>query len=121
MLKFKKLTFLSALFAFILSIGLSTTYAQDNNSDTSQNGEQYKLTLKVVDAESGEALTNASIQILGIYEQNSTNQEGQLVFEKMDGDPHTFQISADGYETWTKTLTVTDDDSQLTVKLKPTG
>ncbi|MDR8391896.1 carboxypeptidase-like regulatory domain-containing protein [Aliifodinibius sp. S!AR15-10] len=116
MFNFKKLTRLTTFFALILGLGLSTAYAQDSN----QNTETYKLTLKVVDAESGEALPNATIEILGIYEPNTTNPEGLLVFEEIETDPHTFKIYADGYETWTKTLTVTKE-SQLTVRLKPTG
>lgn len=114
MFNFKKLALFTALFAFTLSFSVSSAYAQDNNS------ENHKLTLKVVNAESGEALTNAKIEILGIYESNNTDQEGQKVFEGMATDPHTFKIYADGYETWTKTLIVTKD-SKLTVKLSPTG
>jgi ribosomal protein S16 len=116
MLNLKKITRITALFALILGLSLSTAYAQESNQST----ETYKLTLKVVDAESGEALPNAKIEILGIYEPHTTNTEGQLVFEEMETDPHTFKIYADGYETWIKTLTVTKE-SQLTVKLKPTG
>lgn len=119
MINLKKLSLFTTISVFILSLSLSTAFAQ-NNEGQSQNGEQYKLTLKVVDAESGEALTNAQSEILGIYESKTADQEGQLVYE-MASDPHTFKISADGYQTWTKTLTVTDDDSKLTVKLKPTG
>ena len=119
MFNIKKLTLLTTISVFILSLSLSTSYAQDNE-DQSQNTERHKLTLKVVDAESGEALTNAKIEILGIYEANTTNQEGQLVFEEIENDPHTFKIYADGYETWKRTVTVTDE-SQLIVKLNPTG
>ncbi|MFH5830826.1 carboxypeptidase regulatory-like domain-containing protein [Halalkalibaculum sp. DA3122] len=116
MFNFNKATFFTTILALIFSLSFSTSYAQENNSDT----EKYKLTLNVVDAESGEALMNANIQILGIYSPHTTNQEGQLVFEEIENDPHTFKISADGYQTWKKTVTVTDD-SKLTVELTPTG
>ncbi len=120
MLTLKKIPLLTALFAFVLSLSVSTVYAQDNNNQNNQTTEQHKLTLKVVDAESGEALSNAKIEILGIYEANSTDNEGKLVFPNIETDPHTFKIYADGYQTWTKTLTVTEE-SQLTVKLRPEG
>lgn len=117
MINFKQLPLLTACFAIILSLTFSTTYAQDNSN---QATGQHKLTLKIVDSESGEALTNAKIEILGIYEPNTTNNEGQFVFENMETDPHTFKVYSDGYQTWIKTLTVTED-SELTIELMPEG
>ncbi|MDX1639034.1 MAG: carboxypeptidase regulatory-like domain-containing protein [Balneolaceae bacterium] len=100
---------------FMLLFSFTAAHAQSSGA---QDSETYSLTLKVTDAETGEALANAQIEILGRYNPMSVNSEGQLVIDQIETDPHTFKIYAEGYETWKKTVTVTKD-SRLTVALTP--
>lgn len=116
MTNFKKTSLFTTLFALILGLSVTTSYAQ--MKDKAHQPEAYKLTGKVVDAESGEALTNAKVNIPGKNRKEMTGKEGTFTFKELPAGTHTVKVQEDGYKTWTKKVNL-NKDSRLSIEVKP--
>lgn len=110
----KKISLLTVLFALILSFSFSTSQAQV----TPPQPETYLLKGNVVDAQSGAALADAEVAIVGQDINTMTNQEGEFELENLPAGQHTLKVTLDGYQTWEKNVTLSQD-AELEIKLIP--
>lgn len=144
MFKNKMLYGLLALFVG-LTMSLNTVNAQVTGEEDIQS--QNNISGEVVDAETGEALSDVTVMIEGMDDHEATTDEnGEFTFENFDptqtqteggmeeGNPSeiTFTISHDGYQDFSKTLQLDElmqrnqgqeqqsqDDNPLRFELEP--
>lgn len=109
----KKISILTALFAFVLTFTFATTQAQ-----VTPEPEVQMVKGKVVDAEAATPLAEAEITVVGKDISVVSDQEGNFVLENLPAGEHTLKVELDGYQTWEKKMTL-DEDAELTVKLLP--
>lgn len=111
----KNTSILTALFALILSFTFTAAQAQETPQPAAT---AYVLTGEVMDAESGVALADAEISILGQDISVVSDEEGTFKLENLPAGEHTIQVKLEGYQNWEKSLTL-DKDAQLKIKLVP--
>lgn len=116
MFSFKKLSIFSLLIALILSLNLSQAYAQSKKK--TEQAETHLLKGKVVNAKSGEALTDAKVNIVGKKLNVNTGKDGTFMFEKLPKGTHTLKVDGEGYKKWKKKVKL-KKDSKITIKVKP--
>ncbi len=116
---FKKASFLTAIFALFLTFSAATSFAQVTGNEGEMQPETYTLEAQVVDWESGEALADAQVMVVGHADLNTmTNAEGMFTLENLEKGTYTVKVKLDGYQTWKQEVKVTAD-KEIKVKLKP--
>lgn len=115
MLKFKKLSMLTAAVALIFGLSFSTIYAQEK--EQAPETDKYKLKVKVVDAESGDAVADAKVVIKGEEVSKETGKKGKSTFKKVPEGVHTVKVLAQGYQNWEKEIELTEN-SKLTIEVQ---
>lgn len=116
MFNFKKITLFTAVFALILGLSINTSYAQ--TKDKAPQPETYKLTGEVVDAETGKALTEVKVVIVGKDISEETGENGTFTFDKLPAGTHTIKVEEEGYKTWKNKVNL-NKDARLTIEVKP--
>lgn len=116
MLRFKKLTLFTAFIALILGFSITSTYAQ--TKDKAEKPDKHLLKGKVVDAESGEALSKVKVNIVGKEKADKTNKKGTFTFNEIQEGNHTIKVKEKGYKIWKNEVKVTED-SRLTIEVQP--
>lgn len=131
MTNLKKPLFFS--FIFVLLMGMSISIAQAQVQDKMDEMDVYKLVGKVVDANTGEALSDVEIEITqpdvesaaqriqqetGGIVTETTDDQGEFSFTKLPPGKYTIKIDYEDYETWERNVKL-NQDSQLTIKLQP--
>lgn len=116
MFSFKKLSILTLLAAFLLSIGFSEIYAQKKK--TVEQAEYFPLNGRVVDDRSGDAISNAEVHIVDREIKVKTDKEGRFTFEKLRAGIHTLKIDKEGFKKWQKQVRVREG-VRVVLMLKP--
>lgn len=127
----RKLLFFS--FTFMLFLGLSHPGAHAQIQDQMNQMEIYKLVGKVVDANTGEALSDVDIEMsnpdvesaarriqqdTGGIVTETTNDQGEFAFNELPAGEYIIRINHDAYEMWERNVNLRQD-SQLTISLQP--
>ena len=115
MVKLKKTSILVIVFALVLTISFSNSYAQETIKE--KQPETHTLKVEVVDAESGEAVPDVKVIIPGKELKEKTGKEGKVTFEKLPAGTHKLKVKAQGYELWENKVEITKDSWEI-VKLK---
>ena len=116
MLRFKKLSLLTVLIALFLGFSITSSYAQ--TKDMAEKPETHKLKGKVVDAESGETLSQVKVNIVGKEKTDKTNKKGTYTFDRLQEGTHTIKVKEEGYKTWKNEVKV-NEDTRLNIEVKP--
>ena len=116
MFSFKKLSVFALLMAFLASFTVAETYGQTKKK--SEQPKTHKLEGKVVNAQSGEALNNAEVHILGKKVKAETGKEGMFSFEKLPAGSHTIKVKEEGYKKL-KDKVKLNSDTRIVIQLKP--
>lgn len=116
----KKISFLTLLFSLLATFSLSTAYATaQGDQDTKVQPETYTLTATVVDGQTGQAVADAAVIVVGNSDLNTvTDANGQFTLENLEAGTYTIKIKANGYQTWTKDVMI-NADKEIKIKLKP--
>ncbi|MDX1641531.1 MAG: carboxypeptidase-like regulatory domain-containing protein [Balneolaceae bacterium] len=104
--------------AMILSIGIA--FATSNPETTTNNADTYTMiTGSVVDAETGDAVANATVALEGTETTTTTDEYGTFVFEQVETGSHTLTIEADGYQSTETSVDVTETGANVEVEVTP--
>ncbi len=120
-------------FILMLVMGLAASVAQAQVREQMEKMDLYQLTGKVVDANTGEALSDVKIEMTnpdvksgaqriqqdpgGIIEE-TTDDQGEFSFMELPPGEYTVMIDFEDYETWERDINL-KQDSQLTIELQP--
>lgn len=120
-------------FILMLVMGLAASVAQAQVREQMEKTDLYQLTGKVVDANTGEALSDVKIEMTnpdvksgaqriqqdpgGIIEE-TTDDQGEFSFMELPPGEYTVMIDFEDYETWERDINL-KQDSQLTIELQP--
>lgn len=100
---------------FLMITGLIGIQTQAHAQDT-QGG----VTGEVVDASTGEALSDIEISVEESGETATTDSDGRFTLENLEPGMHTLNVEADGYETWSQTVEIQQDgDAEVEIRLQP--
>ena len=115
--------FLSALFAVALisSVNPQSTFATSPNqnnivvkADTSQS-----LTGTVVDANTGKAVSGATVTVEGQNQSATTNSDGTFKIDGVSAGNYQISVTANGYKDFEGKITVGTQMQPLNIKLTP--
>lgn len=114
------------LFVFCLTIfsvaliGLITaSQSVAKTSETVISDSTYTLTGTVVNAETDDLISEASVAIDGTDISTTTDNTGSFTFEGLTQGSYTLKISAEGYEDTQVKVNVGDDTQTVIIKLSP--
>lgn len=75
------------------------------------------ITGSVVDAETGEAVANATVTLSGTEESTTTDEYGTFTFEQVENGSQTITVQADGYQEAEETVEVTEEGANVEIEL----
>ena len=119
-MKFIKKEYL--LSAFLLVFGVTMISSQATAQVTEEVETEVKaemaveLSGMVVDKASGEAVEGAEIKI-GEEVKAATEANGEFTIDSLKPGLHKVTVEAEGYESWTKELTLAEDGKKVKVEL----
>lgn len=119
MKSFKKRSLLSAIFILFLTFSVSSAFAQiQQTKQIKTQPETYTMTGKAINAQTGEAITDATVILVNTGATAKTNAEGTFSFQNLKAGSYAVIVKADGYKAWKQQVEV-NADKDLKVKLKP--
>jgi protocatechuate 3,4-dioxygenase beta subunit len=77
------------------------------------------ITGNVVDANSGDGIPHAQVELNGLGETTTTDLYGQFSFQNVDPGTYTISVDADGYRKANETVDVPAEGTQIEVELEP--
>ncbi|WP_234572042.1 carboxypeptidase regulatory-like domain-containing protein [Rhodohalobacter sp. 614A] len=102
----------------VLSFGIA--FATTNPETTKADTEAYAIiTGSVVDAETGDAVTNATITLTGTELSTTTDEYGTFTFEEVETGSITLTVEADGYQTAEQSVDVTEAGANVEIEVTP--
>lgn len=113
---FKKAIMLTSV--MILSIGIA--FATSNTATSETANESYAMiTGSVVDATTGEAVSNATVELVETEASAITDEYGTFVFEEVEVGTYTLSIQADGYQTAEQSVEVAEEGANVEIAVQP--
>lgn len=101
----------------IISAGL--TFAQTDPDTTETTGDTYSMISgSVIDADTGDAIPNATVRINETDQSATTDDYGTFVFEDVDSGTYTVSVEADGYESTEQSVDVTEEGSNIEIEVR---
>lgn len=102
----------------ILSFGIA--FAASNPEITSTDTESYAIiTGSVVDAETGDAVADATITLTGTEQSTTTDEYGTFTFEEVEAGNLTLSVEAEGYQSAEQSVEVTEEGANVEIKVTP--
>lgn len=120
MKSFKKLSFITAIFALFITFSVSTAFVEGEQEEIPKvQPETFTVEGTVTDWKTGDPLANAQVIVVDNEDLNTlTDAEGKFIIESLAPGTYTIKIKLEGYQTWEKDVQVTAD-KQLEIMLKP--
>lgn len=98
---------------FLMVAGLIGIQAQAQDAQGGITGE-------VVDASTGEALSDIQITVEESGESATSDSDGKFTIENLEPGMYTLNVEANGYERWSQTVEVQQDgDAEVEIRLQP--
>ena len=116
MFSLKKLSLLAILIIFLLGLGQSELYAQSKK--VTEQAEKFTLNGKVINNQSGEAVSEAKVYIVDRELKVETDKEGRFTFEKLSEGAHMLKIEKEGYKPWKRMIKV-KEGLRVVLQIKP--
>lgn len=100
----------------VLSIGVAFATSTPN-AEITEIATYASVTGSVVDANSGEAIPNATIT----YNEESvtTDEYGAFTIEELEAGSYTLTVEAEGYESAEQSVEVTEEGANVEIALQP--
>ena len=122
MMFFKKEYVLSA-FLLIFGMGIISQQAPAQTTETDVETEveakaAVVLAGMVMDKASQEAISGAEVKIGG-ETAATTNSRGEFLVESLKPGLHEVKVEAEGYQKWTKEVSIAEEGKKIEVKLVP--
>lgn len=112
----KKAIMLASIMVLSLGIAFATSNPETTNTDT----ESYAIiTGSVVDAETGDAVANATVTLTGTEQSTTTDEYGTFTFEEVKTGSLTLSVEADGYQAAEQTIDVTEEGANVEIEVTP--
>lgn len=112
---FKKAITLTSV--LILSIGIA--FATSNTATSETESEGYAMiTGSVVDANTGEAIPNATVELSELEASATTDEYGTFIFEDIEAGTYTLSVQADGYEEVEQSVEVAEEGANVEISLQ---
>lgn len=116
MFSFKKMAILSLTTALLLSLSFSISSAQTKKK--TEDTEWCELNGRVLNAKTGEAISEAKVQIVDSEKNVKTDEDGRFTFEKVSEGKHMLKIEKEGYRKWAKIINVREG-LRVVLSVKP--
>ncbi|HKJ34537.1 MAG TPA: carboxypeptidase-like regulatory domain-containing protein [Balneolales bacterium] len=112
----KRALYSTLLLTLIVGISYINSYAQSNEANAQTKAATLSGT--VVDASTGNPISEIEVQLKGTEESATTDSTGHFEFMNMENGTHTVYINADGYKEYTQDVDLSQGDAQVTIKLE---
>ncbi len=113
---FKKRVFFSVLMLLLGVAMVSTPAIAQENTEESEP----KLSGKIMDSSTQQALTGIEVNILGMEKTATTDKKGKFSFDSLEAGSYTIIVKIDGYENWRKEVKLPEHGKEMSIELKPT-
>lgn len=102
----------------ILSMGITLAQTPDT-TETTTGGDTYAMISgSVVDADTGDAVPNATIRLTETDQSTTTDEYGTFVFEDVDRGTYTVSVEADGYQNTEESVDVSEEGSNIEIEVR---
>lgn len=113
---FKKKYLLTAL-ALVLGVAMVSNEAMAQKKKK-QEKKSVKVSGKVVEASSQQAISGATVKLQKADKKATTNEKGKFGFENIEPGTYNVAVKADGYKKWQKKVQVKAKDKTVEIELK---
>ncbi len=103
------------LFVMAMVVGIFMVSSQA----VAQERTEASLSGKVVDSSTEQSLSGVEVNIEGMDESTTTDDEGNYSFESLQPGTYTVSVEAEGYEMWEKEVEITEESKTLDIRLEP--
>ena len=111
----KRALYSTLLLTLVVGFTYINSYAQMSNSST----QTATITGTVVDASTGNPVSNIEVQLKGTDNSATTDSTGNFEFNGLDSGKYTLYVDADGYQEYEQDVDLGNGNAQVTVKLQP--
>lgn len=102
----------------ILSVGIAFATSNPTTSETVKVNYAM-ITGSVVDANTGEAVPNATVKLTEAEASATTDEYGTFTFEEVDAGTYTLSIEAEDYQETENSVEVAQEGANVEVTLQP--
>ncbi|NIV15095.1 MAG: PEGA domain-containing protein [Aliifodinibius sp.] len=111
---FSKKTILLSALMVIFGLGMLSNKAQAQEKEAPTG----KLYGKVVEASSGQAVTDIKVKLKNSDQAKTTGKKGMYAFKDLEPGTYTVKVKADEYKNWKQKVEITEKGKQLNIELK---
>jgi len=101
----------------VLMIGFFSVQA--NASDVDVMNEEGAISGVVVDAATEYPVSGVEVTLEMSDETAETNADGEFSIENLEEGTYTLVVEAEGYETWSQTIEVNNEETEVEIRLQP--
>jgi hypothetical protein len=94
------------------------TYYSADYFDRSSSDDTHDLTV-VVEDQDGDPIEGADVELTdGVSKDRETDEDGEVEFRNLDDDCYDLDVSASGYDDYSREVCIDNDDRSVTVRLE---
>lgn len=118
-MKFLKKEYVLSAFMLIFGLAMVSNTAVAQTTEAETEAAAATISGEVIDEASQEAVVGAEVKV-SADNSATTDEEGKFSIEGLEAGAFTVTVEADGYESWSKEVTL-EGDKELEIALTPSG